>query len=71
MGCLADVQDRRDGMLESSKLATGYAEGPRSRDHGELNGPEGSLIYELEHPLSLIGARRGGLLAKSPCPVNS
>ena len=68
VGCIADFATGASGMLESSKIATGYGEGPRSRDRVELNGPEGSLIYELEHPLRLIGARPGGLPGEVAVP---
>jgi len=70
VGCIATFETGATGVLESSKVATGYGEGPRSRDRVELNGPEGSLIYELEHPLRLVGARRGGLLADLAIPAD-
>jgi predicted dehydrogenase len=68
VACIAWFQTGATGVLESTKVATGYGEGSRSRDRVELNGPEGSLIYELEHPLRLVGARRGGHLADMPVP---
>jgi predicted dehydrogenase len=68
VACIAEFEAGASGVLESTKLATGYGEGPRSRDRVELNGPEGSLIYELEHPLRLVGTRRGGHLAELPVP---
>jgi predicted dehydrogenase len=68
VGCVAEFQAGATGVLESTKVATGYGEGMRSRDRVELNGPEGSLIYDLEHPLRVIAARRGGLLAEMAVP---
>jgi predicted dehydrogenase len=51
--------NRATGMLESSKLATGRGEGARSQDYCEVNGSEGSLLFELESPLELQIAKRG------------
>jgi predicted dehydrogenase len=68
VGCIAEFATGASGVLESSKIATGYGEGAHSRDRVELNGPEGSLVYELEHPLRLVGGRRGGLLAEIAVP---
>lgn len=47
------------GVLESSKLATGRGEGGRSQDYCEVNGSEGSLVFQLERPLELQIAKRG------------
>ena len=68
VACIAEFQAGTTGAFESTKVATGYGEGGRSRDRVELNGPDGSLIYELERPLLLLGARRGGTLAEMPVP---
>jgi predicted dehydrogenase len=68
VGCLAEFATGATGVLESSKVATGCGEGSRSRDRAEINGPEGSLIYDLEHPRRLIGARRGGSAEELPVP---
>jgi predicted dehydrogenase len=48
------------GILESSKLATGRGEGAHSQDFVELNGEEGSVVFQLEDPLQLRLAKRGG-----------
>jgi predicted dehydrogenase len=68
VACLAEFETGTTGVLESTKVATGYGEGGRSRDRVEVNGPEGSLIYELKDPLQLVGARRGGLLGEMAVP---
>ena len=68
VGCVAEFEAGATGVFESTKVATGYGEGAHSRDRVEVNGPEGSLIYELEHPLRVVGARRGGRLAEMPVP---
>ena len=47
------------GVLESSKVATGRGEGIRSQDYCEVNGSEGSLVFQLERPLELQIAKRG------------
>ncbi|MDB6122883.1 MAG: Oxidoreductase domain protein [Pedosphaera sp.] len=47
------------GVLESSKVATGRGEGARSQDYCEVNGREGSLVFQLERPLELQIAKRG------------
>jgi predicted dehydrogenase len=47
------------GVLESSKVATGRGEGARSQDYCELNGSEGTLVFQLERPLELQITKRG------------
>jgi predicted dehydrogenase len=47
------------GVLESSKVATGRGEGARSQDYCEVNGSEGSLVFQLERPLELQISKRG------------
>lgn len=47
------------GVLESSKVATGRGEGIRSQDYCEVNGSEGSLVFQLERPLELQITKRG------------
>jgi predicted dehydrogenase len=68
VGCIAEFESGASGVLESSKVATGYGEGARSRDRVEVNGPEGSLIYELQDPHRLVGVRRGGGLEQMTVP---
>jgi predicted dehydrogenase len=47
------------GVLESSKVATGHGEGLRSEDYCEVNGEDGSLIFQLARPFTLKTAKRG------------
>jgi predicted dehydrogenase len=70
VGCIATFATGATGVLESTKVATGRGEGGRSRDYCEVNGPEGTLIYELAEPHRLIGARRGGSLEAMPVPAD-
>jgi predicted dehydrogenase len=70
VACIADFHAGTTGAFESTKVATGYGEGGRSRDRVELNGPDGSLIYELQRPQVLLGARRGGTLAEMSVPAD-
>jgi predicted dehydrogenase len=68
VACIAEFETGATGVLESTKLATACGEGPRSRDRVEVNGADGSLIYELEHPHRLVGGCRGGRLEEMPVP---
>src|SRR6185437_10965079 len=47
------VGGRATGVLESSKLATGRGESARSQDYCEVNGSEGTIVFQLERPLEL------------------
>jgi predicted dehydrogenase len=46
-------QSSATGVLESTKLATGYGEGYGGRDAVELNGAVGSLVYSTQSPNEL------------------
>ena len=70
VGCLATFQGGATGVLESTKLATGRGEGGRSRDYCEVNGPDGTLVFELSEPHRLRGSRRGAAqLDEIPVPA--
>jgi predicted dehydrogenase len=69
VGCLAEFRTGATGVLESTKLATGCGEGSRSRDHVEVNGADGTLVYDLEHPHRVLGAARGGRLEEIAVPA--
>jgi predicted dehydrogenase len=56
---LAEFSNHATGVLESSKLATGRGEGARSQDYCEVNGSDGSLLFQLERPLELQMSKRG------------
>lgn len=57
------------GVLESTKLATGYGEGYGGRDAVELNGADGSLVYSTQSPNELkIGKRGSGALETVDVP---
>lgn len=51
--------NRATGVLESSKLATGRGESARSQDYCEVNGSEGTIVFQLERPLELQTAKKG------------
>jgi predicted dehydrogenase len=65
---LADFQSGATGVLESTKLATGRGEGGRSPDVCEVNGSEGTLVYQLSKPNELQVGRKGGA-SLEPTPV--
>ncbi len=56
---LADFESGATGVLESTKLATGRGEGGRSPDICEVNGSEGSLVYQQSKPNELQIGRKG------------
>ncbi|MBU6403064.1 MAG: Gfo/Idh/MocA family oxidoreductase [Verrucomicrobia bacterium] len=56
---VADFTNGATGVWESSKVATGRGEGAHSQDYVEVNGTEGSAVFQLEHPHELQVARRG------------
>lgn len=60
MTILAEFSSRRaTGVLESSKVATGHGEGARSEDYCEVDGTDGSLIFQLARPWTLKVAKKG------------
>jgi predicted dehydrogenase len=56
---LSEFEAGATGVLESTKLASGRGEGGRSPDVCEVNGTEGSAIYQLGKPLELQIGRKG------------
>jgi predicted dehydrogenase len=56
---LARFELQATGLLESSKVATGHGEGARSQDYVEINGAEGSLLFQLEQPHQLQIGKKG------------
>jgi predicted dehydrogenase len=78
-GQLADVEDwvsvicdfdnDASGVLESTKLATGRGEGGKSPDVCEVNGSEGTLVYQVGKPLEVqVGKTGGSGLESVPVP---
>src|SRR2546426_6264740 len=57
---LAEFASGATGVLESSKVATGRGEGGRSQDYCEVNGSEGTVVFQLERPLELQIGKLGG-----------
>jgi predicted dehydrogenase len=66
---LTEFANNATGVLESSKVATGRGEGGRSQDYCEVNGSEGTIVFQLERPLELqIGKRGRNRLQTAPLP---
>lgn len=59
VGVLAEMENNATGMLESSKVASGRGEGARSQDYCEVNGSEGSLLFQLSKPFELQVGKLG------------
>jgi predicted dehydrogenase len=56
---VADFVNGATGVWESSKVATGRGEGAHSQDYVEVNGSEGSAVFQLERPHELQLAKQG------------
>lgn len=66
---MADFQNGATGLLESSKLATGRGESAHSQDYVEVNGSEGTVVYDTQNPGELRIARKGqSSLSTIPLP---
>ena len=66
---ICDFEVGATGVLESSKLMTGRGEGGKSPDHCEVNGGEGTLVYQLGKPLEIqVGKKGGSGLETVPVP---
>lgn len=68
VGCIGEFTSGATGVFESSKLATGCGEGGASRDRVEVNGPGGTIIYELTSPHQLLVATGGRPLERLDVP---
>jgi predicted dehydrogenase len=67
---LADFKNGATGVFESTKLATGRGEGGRSPDVCEVNGAEGTLVYQLTKPNEVqLGKKGGAGLETVPVPI--
>lgn len=69
VACLARFASGATGVLESSKVATAYAETGGTRDVCEVNGPHGSLIYDLASPRTVLAGRAGSRLERMEVPA--
>jgi len=56
---IGDFTNGAVGVLESSKMATGRGEGAHSQDYVEINGSEGTIVFQLETPMQLQIAKKG------------
>ncbi len=59
VAAMGDFEGGATGVWESTKLASGRGEGGRSRDYCEVNGSEGSLVYDLGRPTELLVGKQG------------
>jgi predicted dehydrogenase len=66
---LADFESGATGVFESTKLATGRSEGGRSPDVCEVNGSEGTLVYQLTKPNEVQLGRKGSTTSLETVPV--
>jgi predicted dehydrogenase len=56
---IGDFTKGATGVLESSKVATGRGESARSQDYVEINGSEGTIVFQLEQPQQLQITKAG------------
>lgn len=68
VACIGEFSSGATGVFESTKLATGCGEGGQSRDRVEVNGPDGTIIYELSTPHRLLIASAGSPLEQVDVP---
>ncbi len=69
VGMLGEFASGTTGVWESTKLATGRGEGGRSHDVCEVNGSEGTAVYEQGRPHEILIGRAGGReLRREPVP---
>lgn len=66
--CLAEFETGATGVFESAKTAAGRGDGVTGQDFCEVNGTEGSLIYELGDPHYIRRARLGGAFERVAVP---
>jgi predicted dehydrogenase len=66
--CLAEFESGASGVFESAKTAAGRGDGSTGLDFCEVNGTEGSLVYELTDPHHIRRARLGGVFERVPVP---
>jgi predicted dehydrogenase len=66
---IADFRSGATGVFESTKLATGRSEGGKSPDVCEVNGSEGTLVYQLTRPNEVQLGRKGGTTGLEAVPV--
>src|SRR5207244_13258383 len=68
---IADFTNGTVGVLESTKMATGRGESAQSQDYVEVNGSEGSIVFQLEQPLQLQITKKGESKLRSiPVPTD-
>lgn len=68
VGFLAEFSNGVTGVFEMSKLATGRRESGVGLDQAEVNGTEGSLIYQLHRPYEIQMAQGNETLTYQQVP---
>jgi predicted dehydrogenase len=68
VGCLVEFESGATGVFESAKTCAGRGDGPTGQDFCEVNGTEGSLVYELGDPHHVGRARPSGAFERIPVP---
>jgi len=68
VACLAEFETSATGVFESAKTCAGRGDGATGQDFCEVNGTEGSLIYELGDPHHVRRARQGGAFERVAIP---
>jgi len=66
--CVAEFETGATGVFESAKTCAGRGDGATGQDLCEVNGTEGSLIYELGDPHHVRRARARGAFERVPVP---
>jgi predicted dehydrogenase len=66
VGCLAEFERGATGVFESAKTCAGRGDGSTGQDFCEVNGTQGSLVYELTDPHHVRRARLGGTFERVP-----
>jgi predicted dehydrogenase len=59
---VAEFKSGATGVFEMTKLAKGHRRGGQALDLAEVNGSEGTLIFDLRRPFHLQLGKRGGSL---------
>jgi predicted dehydrogenase len=68
VGAVAEFASGATGVFESAKTCPGRGDGATGQDFCEVNGTEGSAVYELGDPHHVKRARHGEAFARVPVP---
>jgi predicted dehydrogenase len=65
---LGEFESGATGVWEGTTLAKGYKNNGFGHEWAEINGSEGSAVYRLQAPNSILVGRHGGDLVEEPVP---